>query len=321
MSNTKKNMEIFYQENKHHIDNKVQEYPIHEENFIQWIDNYKNPDLKSLASLFRKYSRYVSYMEFYSKIASICAGIREKSSYFDKIVLMLNREVSKSNFWVGFLVYHFLRDIVTDVVVDSLSNLIFGDEKVLGIICDDASYSGNQIKVMMGQIPSNMTVFFVLPYISTIAMNKIKRLKSKNIIFSSEMEIFKSFEENLKQEKINGLTPKQIKNKYKLDLSKMTIYFAHKLADMVSIYQTIYSMGAGFDLNHIEQGFFEYKPLSLIQNCDLPKEFPDLTKKWNIYDLQDETTIPKMCPLPFYKLYKYKFSNKYISDISNVIYK
>ena len=320
-SSTKKNMDIFYQENKHLLSRTVAEYPINEENFVKWINKYENPDLKSVASLFRKYTRYVSHTEFVGKIGSICAGVRDKSKGFDNVVLMMNSDVKKSNFWVAFLTYHFLNDIITDIVADTLSNFIPENptNKVLGIICDDASYTGSQISVMMGKIPTTVEVFFVIPYISTIAKKKIKKKAPKNISFSTEIEEFKSFEENLNKENINGLNYRQIKNKYRdIPFGKMTIYFSHKLPDMVSVYQTIYSFGIPFTKNDILKGF-DYEPLSLIQNCSPPKGI-DTQQLWNLYDLQDTVGIENMCPLPFYKLYKYKFSNVDIYDIRDVLY-
>ena len=40
MSIDKKNMDIFLNENKHLLEQKIIEHPINEENFIKWIDNY-----------------------------------------------------------------------------------------------------------------------------------------------------------------------------------------------------------------------------------------------------------------------------------------
>jgi hypothetical protein len=145
-------------------------------------------------------------------------------------------------------------------------------------------------------------------------------ISPKNISFSTEIEEFKSFGENLNKENINGLNFRQIKNKYNdIPFEKMTLYFSHKLPDTVSIFQTIYSFGIPFTKNDILKGF-DYEPLSLIQNCSPPKGIIDTQELWTLYDLQDTVGIENMCPLPFYKLYKYKFHNVDIVDIRDVLY-
>lgn len=320
MSIDKKSIDKFYQENKHLLEQKIIEYPINEENFLKWIDSYQTDDLKSLASLLRKYTKYVSYNEFTSKIASICAGIRAQHKSYNRVILCMNNKLNKSNFWTSFLVYSFLKDIITEIAIDSFDNImnIKEEDKVLGIICDDTSYSGNQLKVLMGKIPKDFTVYMVVPYISTIAQSKLKKV-SDNIFFPSEIEVFKPFNENIAKDKIGNISARKIAEKYKLPIKFSTIYFSHKLADMVSIFQTIYSFGFPFSSILIDKKYFKYQPLSLVKNCDLPKEFPNILPTDNIYDIQDLTGVEKMCPKPFYKLFKYKYNNEEIKDLYSLI--
>lgn len=319
----------FYEQNKKVFDYiPLKSHPINEENFNKWISNH-NPynlnelkDLTILASLFRKYSRHVSYTEYRAKVASICASIRSQKDNYDSIVLCVNSNMNKSNFWVAMLNYHFLNDIITDVVGDELINYSpKNGEKALGIICDDASYTGSQLSGMIGRIPDYIDVVISVPYMSKTALSKIKSI-SKNILFPSEIEIFLNFYENLSKDVINGKKGGAliIAKKYKFFDKKYTIYFDHKLADMYSIYQDIYSFGIPLNIwgSYSKPEDIKFIPVSLITGCDLTPYLKEwIEGKYSNDDIQDifSTDLQKMCPIPFYKLFQYTYNGKKIKSI------
>jgi hypothetical protein len=82
------------------------------------------------------------------------------------------------------------------------------------------------------------------------------------------------------------------------------IYFDHKLADMVSIFQNIYALGT-------DLGKKTEDPITIIKNCEsaygnvdpdslvAPQYFTEHDKRHA--DLQEIVGISNMCPRPFYK--------------------
>jgi hypothetical protein len=84
------------------------------------------------------------------------------------------------------------------------------------------------------------------------------------------------------------------------------IYFSHKLADSVSIFQKIYAFAPLYDISSFFVTSFNG---GLIENCDSNKYDPKLL----IDDVEDikDCDNPKcyICPEPFYKTIKY-FNNK-----------
>ncbi len=322
MSIDKKVFDIFFNENKHLLDYIPTEHPIDEENFIKWINNYTTPELKSLASLFRKYTRYISYSEYINKIAALCADIRSKSIDYNRIILLIPRQIDKSNFWVTLLHYNLINDIITDIVLDNFDNYQNKklSDKCLGIICDDASYSGSQMYYNInGWYHVKMDILVSIPYMSSVAQ-KLLRKKRKNIIYSSETEIFYLFEDNLKSEFIDDKPALNIAKKYFRDLDVATLYFNHKLPDMISIFQTTYIFGYGLSQKKRKAKLFNYTPLSLIKNCDLlyARDFKLSTLDDNA-DIQNIVGVSNMCPIPFYKLFEYRYKNIIINDIQILI--
>ncbi len=317
----KKIFDQFFNENKHLLSYKPKEYGIDEKNFIEWINNYTTPELKSLASLFRKYTRYVSYSEYVNKIASICADIRSKSIEYDTIILLVNNLMDKSNFWVALLHYSFLQDIITNIVVNNLENYTpkNKDEKILGIICDDASYSGVQFILNMGSIPKYMDILISIPYMSTKAKKRIT-FNEKNIYITKQTEEFKTFGQYIQNDFIGTKKAIDVANEYKITTNLHTIFFNHKLADMVSIYQLVYIFGTSFLPS--SSPYFNYKNLSLIKGCSLEhhKENWDIAKEKRKVDVdvQKLVGIDDMCPFPFYKSFVYTYKTNQITNIENL---
>lgn len=323
----------FYEQNKDIINGYIaKEYQINNENFDIWINKQETKELIELSKLFKKYTTYIPYNTFIEKIKNICENdILKNKRKYTKIILFIQNNMDKSNFWISMLHYHYLnetKDMEIIVVTDSkkyireFKNYVDTDNsKTLLIICDDASYTGLQINKFIMKyvhiIPTDISILLSIPYMSNYSKNNLTQLfntlsfKKENILLSELTEIFYTFEENLINDNIYKKYEKYIIDE-KIDIKKYTIFFNHKLPDMISIYQDIYAFGVSLKNNDNT----EY-PLSLIVNCDLTKFYDEWKKNIKKYDIQD-VALDKICPYPFYKNFIYMYNNKIIKSLDKL---
>ena len=300
----------FYKENKEVFDY-TSTYPINEDNFTKWINNHSD-EYKPLASEFRAKTRHVSYTEFKGRLGQIIADIVSyiNKKGFDKIILYVYQHLEKSNFFISLYIFSLLYvnntikpklHIITDI-----KDMIISDSNDLIILSDDASYTGNQFREFFAPIPINTkgTFFLAIPYISNEAYEKISSLfinkfpSEDCVLFSEYSDKFEKFINAY----INSL--KTFKS------PRYTIYFDHKLADAVSIYQLTYAMGEDGEKETVTgDPDFKYERMSLIKNCP-PIMDSDITS----FDIKQN----KVCPPPFYKLYQYKHNGVPIKNIKEL---
>lgn len=330
MSVCKNSFHQFYEENiEMLLTYNPKEYGINEENFEIWINRQETKELKKLSKLFKKYTRYVSYDEFLTKIKNICKDIINNKNNYNNFVLYvkydtkdIKKNMIKSNFWITLLHYHFLHkelgkklDIYIDIEEFSNINLELykqKDKKILLIICDDASYSGEQIRIIFRElllkekIDKDNYFLFSIPYISNFSLFTIKEMfkdmefKNEQLNLSDETEKFYGFREELEKKVENKKLLEYAKNK--INIERHTIFFNHKLPDRVSIFQDIYAFGTSF-FGTLKS---DEKSISLIKGCDMT----NLYNKWKDLTMTEKIDIQSidmnaMCPEPFYKKFKY----------------
>lgn len=321
--------EEFYLENKKKILIQSKSYNIDEKNFSIYINSYNTPYTKFIVNLFRKYTKHISLNTFYEKLGSICASIFSTLDSLELqniIILLPNFEeetYTKSNFWTTMIVYGILRErakLIDICYHQDIDKKYSEDEikKSLFVVCDDASYSGIQLKsnvmrrLLTIQKEKKINVFFAIPYISQSAKTLLSQYSPYiNIIFSSETEIFNTFRENIAKDKYGEeISAIEIIDKHRIDGDKKhTIYFDHKLADTVSIFQSQYAIGCNLFEDY---ELFDTKgPISLIENCDLPSQLKDQEYPFDSCSTLDiKDVVSEMCPPALYKYIKYTFRGK-----------
>lgn len=334
---------LFISENKTKILEHKVYHPIDEENFNKWIELHREggSDLENLAIDFRRYTKHVSYTEFLEKIGQLCADIRKlkNDKGYSSIILLITNNMfssstifSRSNFWVSLIFYIYLQDIITDVFLDIPKS--FDRENVLIIVPDDASYSGDQYSQYIydnfthKNLKGDKDIFIAIPYVSNKAytrmINTINNIKSENssiqisFIFSENTIRFYSFYENLINNSNDPYQTQKIWRENADCLDKHTIYFDHKLADTVSIYQYIYALGRPLNSSLCDKNYFQN---TLIKNCNY--SFANIPCKQPIHrskDLQEEPGIgaENMCPSPFYKFINYTFNGQTLKNIKQL---
>lgn len=303
-----------------------------EDELLALLEFYKSEDaMYQKACLFREASQHVSYNEFISQIALICSNIRQISTGFENVILAIqSNDFTKSNFWVSMLFYGYLYDII---------NVVSNEDDVpvlpnsLVIIPDDASYSGSQYSDVLTSIVKRYIYvqhrdnvyekahfYCAIPYISKNALKRINSYYKSSIqdllrdrkdfdkidlnnytVQFGPYKSFKSFGQFLIDNDSSYLID-DVRN----DLH--TIYFDHKLADSLSIFQMRYALG---------QTLFGEYTQSLIQGCDYSRH-PILKNMMLSDDLQHYGS-KYMCPKAFYKSIVYTFNGRKIKELNNLI--
>jgi hypothetical protein len=267
-----------------------------------------------LANFFRAFTEYVSIEQFISKIFQLCASVRALSLGYEKIILYSGKNShNKSNFWLLLLYVYILKDTITDVYVSEDPNVEFKNlcdsaEKTLIIFPDDASYSGQQIRDQVCQLRNlkiNSDIYIAVPYISENAIESIKGAyqteeKTGCIMIPRESYIFYTFGQNIIKKGRENLVDNY---RNTVEFGKPTIYFAHKLADTISIPQNIYIFGVQLNYSKDTRNLKGYFNMSLIKNCRY-RDFSDDMLNTLTKDANDDLGMA-MCPLPFYKYITY----------------
>jgi len=307
----------FYDDNKE-VFNYTNTYPINEINFTKWINNHSD-EYKPLASEFREKTRHVSYTEFKGKLGQVIADIVKFESRYNKIILFVYPNLEKSNFFISLYIFGllYLNDNIKPrlQIITDTNDMYISDSDDLIILPDDASYTGGQFKSFFSPIHRHTkgTFFLAIPYISNQAYRTVSSFftyilddPQDRVLFSSHCDKFEKFIEN---------SDPRYSDYAHINSSRYTIYFDHKLADSVSIYQLVYAMGIDGPRGISDEPVtgdpnFKYEHMSLIENC---KPITDADK--TVFDIQQY----KVCPPPFYKLYKYKHNGVTIKNIGELI--
>jgi len=176
------------------------------------------------------------------------------------------------------------------------------------IYLDDCSYSGNQIYVNIFNITNKNNTYIFLPYISENALTVLSKLYIEPIQNIQYITCFKNFEsllnENEKQSYKNVVKSFNIYKNSKDNNNICNIYFDHKLADFISIFQNLYAYGRLPDNTDVG---------SFISGCE---NFYQKNIVYRILDLQDE--FPEICPSAFYKNINYIFKNNIINHLYKI---
>lgn len=306
----------FYEENKSKLNMlKPVNYPISHNNLNIWLNNIKNSNNKPLIKFGYEFAQtltHISYNEFYENLWKLGITLLQKFNDSQKVYVYIGGNLQKSNLWVTLLLWPTIKPIIKGLLTDIPKNFT---DTILYI--DDCSYSGNQvIKFINNRFPqetfiNNLIVCNV--YISKYANTLIS--KKCNVIFITELQ-------NFNNAIINDINDVNIKNFLKLNNKNLTnVYFDHKLASGLSIFQGILAFGL---YPPSKTNFNEYdwrKKMtvnSLIRGCE---NFYNNENIGYLYlDSNDfHEDYKNSCPLPFYKTINYTFNNIKLNDIEKLI--
>jgi len=252
-----------------------------------WIDNMKR---MSKGTVFEEYLRifsellstkieHVDFSTFLDRCNKVGLEISDKIKEFrekhvdSNSILCISGRLNKSNFWCALLIYESLLNtrLITHITTDIRDGIFIHTKDVSKptqiFYVDDCSYSGDQLLDSVGGFTvknyANLVVYAAVCYISTTAKEKFKK---RNIQCLDTSVVFKSmknyFKEYIQEHKTENISAKQLPEYYNLD--KHILYFDHKVADSVSLYNNIIRYGEYYNWEVDKEIRLE----SFIKNCE-----------------------------------------------------
>jgi len=288
-------------------------YPLNIKNINKWLNKlkkFKDEELNTFGYCISKTIRHISFVEFYNNLCKLGFKLNEfiNNNLIENIIFYFYiPHLHKSNLWVLLLIWKYINTLPNIKIIGNLyyiySNKTITNYKIIYV--DDCSYTSTQIIENLKEVLNNKNVNIFIPYISNKALDK---LNSYNInVFY--IEKFYNFTKLLTESEFDSY--QNVLEVYDIYLNSedlyneniCNIYFDHKLADFVSVFQSLYAYG--LLPNNKFSGSF-------ITGCEKFYETNIINK--NVIDLQDE--LSEICPVAFYKNINYKL----LDTLKNVLF-
>lgn len=270
----------------------------------EWIKLQCNQEAIDLATLFKNYTTYISFEEFYQSSVNcfeeLYKIVKDKSyCIFTKESLGEVNYDAKSSYWMlNLMLNYFIQKEYTNLPQE----FILCSNEQFDSICptsnydyyitlDDASYSGGQIftDAILTKSIENNKIIIVVPYISKFALNKFgNNTTFKRLIYDKTMEYWwenqtikineKEYILNNYDERTNVFKllqkyfPSPRANSPRWGNNNFMYYFDHKIADYASSFPTVYQVG-------IIKDFDENVKISTNTHDDNREKFKEVCKK------------------------------------------
>lgn len=291
-----------------------------------------------------KYISFKEFYDSLKTICNNYVEVYSKPKYRNTdFVLIVHENMHRSNTWVSMLCFNFLERIITDVKSD-ITEVYNGSEKTICLICDDCAYTGvqmentirlnrrhlnfghakepsvyskewvewNQKEILTAKRylktidPSKFVVDLIIPYISTIAKNRLQEYKYVRI--QKGAHIFPTFIEQHDIKEIPENILHEFRSTFQYHEEISAVYFDHKIADSVSTFHKIYTLAPLFncvDIKNSRIGFIENcgNSETIDSKIDINEITLSFENKGNIYNI---------CPITYYKNINYTFNGELI---------
>ena len=313
----------FYKQNVSRLEmSKSVNYPISHNNLNIWLSNIqKIPQLSKFGYEFAQTLTHISFGEFYENLWKLGITLLQKFNKnisdsevneTNKVYVYIGANPQKSNLWVICLLWPTIKPIVKGLLTAIDSNI--KSDTILYI--DDCSYSGNQVlKFINNRFP------YPQDFIENLIVCNVYISKNAHTLISKKCNVISIVElQNFDNTIINNIKNKKIREFLKITDNLTNVYFDHKLASSLSVFQGILAFGlyppAGEDFDEYE--WRKKMPIkSLIRGCE------DFYTNKNIGYLYLDTNdfhedYKSSCPMPFYKTINYTYDGNKITDIENL---
>ena len=262
MRNRKKNNMLYMPDDENH--------PVNENKINEWIDLQCDVDAKTIAQLFKKHKKYISWKQFYEKSIQVFEMLYNFVG--DKSYCIFTKEVmsgvnfnDKSTYWmIQLMLDYFINTNKTNFPKELLlcsKTTCPSSNYDYYIVLDDCIYSGGQVfddVILINNITTDK-IIVVAPYISRNALD----------IYGSSTRYKKCFHaeimENWWKDKTVKLSTGTFNLNNKLELASvlqlfdryfpsprensvwtyknLMYFFDHKIADYASAFPTAYQIG------------------------------------------------------------------------------
>jgi hypothetical protein len=312
--------------------------------YKQWedVEDLGSQDALTLSALFAKYARYVSYDAFVGelgRLVQIVQGYRmgEGGIPKRKIALFMHQNLGRSSTWVALLMWPRLVRHV-DALVASFAEIHELAKKdgwgnMLVVVVDDAAYTGKQIYQTITEYhikfeedfsEDGLLFFIAIPFMSQQAVDRNTAFNASFTMVPNNTgsDQMKTMQELLEQDDPTALDlfpSSEFFSEFRLDHTP--VYFAHKLADLVSVPNHLFALAPYLEIDD-ESETITIKRMTLIDQCS-PENYKydvgDDEWDWDEWDndfLQDEGEV---CPFPPYKSARYTWREKDVPKDQHII--
>lgn len=304
-------------------------YPINRVELDRWAEEMQRapgpPELGQFAQCFAQRLHHVSFERFRLRLRvvadEIVADIEQNPK--EKVYLLIDGDIRKSNTWIALLCWRILRPVVTDIVRDlsQIPNQEWDDISIIHL--DDMSYSGNQMANAISRglifLSEDTRYYMLIPYIGVAAKTLLTDL-TDHLIFLPSTRVVKTIRMYLEQDGYNSdailkvLGTQPWLRFYGVREWHVPIYFDFKLADALSIPNKMLAALYVFDEN--QKVKFTFHPITGCEDTLYKtKTNDDLSPTVMAPDFLDEHT----CPPAYYKRILYTFHGEKVEKSSRNI--
>jgi hypothetical protein len=288
---------------------------------IETLEYKLNFDIIYFIYAFIKTLTHISFKVFYDNACKLGYKLVELINTFtNKNIVFFTFTINKSNNWVLLLIWKIIYPslINNNYYIITDFNDIYKISNPIIIYLDDCSYSGNQITKTVeaiNQLPfdqfSNNNFYIFTVYLTDYALTKFN-VNNLNIFYIEKLNNFKN---NLNEDE-KLCYNRILQNEYLQNLWWLiesdgicNVYFDHKLASGVSIFQSLLAFGLTPQNN-------SYPLISGCENVYTPNKIQYI---YDEYDMDlNKTLNQEACPVSFYKTINYTYNNETINDFDKL---
>ena len=277
---------------------------------------------------FSKTLTHIRFKTFYDNACKLGYKIVQLINGFkNQNIVIYNFDISKSNNWVLILIFKILYNLIdntnrNNIYIMDYTQMNSVNTKIKNpkvIYIDDCGYSGNQImNIRRYHLQNVKDIYICNVYITDYALTKFN-VNKLNVIFEEKLNNFKDKLEEHELKTYNKILQNEYLQKlWLLERSDgiCNVYFDHKLASGVSIFQSLLAFGLTPTNNITKSNFNNSYPLiSKCENVYTADKIKYINDK--LFDL-NESLHQKACPVSFYKTIQYTYNNKLIKDFTNL---
>lgn len=154
--------------------------------------------------------------------------------------------------------------------------------------------------------PDHFSVSLLIPFMSTLAQDRIRPYKFINI--SKSVIVFKIFRDLVDMSEFNVSVMREFESTFQYHPHISCIYFDHKIADAISTFNKIYMMAPIFNCGSIR------KTVCFIEGCESLGEKVADFDIYKVYVNVETILGSHACPRTFYQTFNYLYRGRKIAQ-------
>jgi hypothetical protein len=157
--------------------------------------------------------------------------------------------------------------------------------------------------------PTVFSVYAVVPYMSTVAQDKLQRVPY--VVVPKDRYVFPVFSQITNMNKLPSHITNEFRQTFQYHKEISAIYFDHKIADAVSTFNKVYLLAPLFNCaqSGMRMGFIEGCPSRVMSSTIEPHKY---------YLNMESAMGDAACPVTFYKKIPYTYKKKKLNWLAGI---